>query len=228
MSANQTLRGTTHNHMRGVLFDLDGTLLDTYELLSRSFHHAAMDVFGEDRSMDHFNATIGQPLNDQLWGYTEDEEVHAALCRSYRAYNRTIERDFIKSFPGMADMLHILRDRGWHLGVVTSKKRDSARSNLDIFGMTDLFEFIVGSDDVVRPKPDPEPILAGARRMDLPVEECFYVGDSPYDMVAGNAASAVTVAVHWGQYPIEALRAKNPACECDCVADLPHVLESWR
>lgn len=212
--------------MRGVLFDLDGTLLDTYALLMRSFHHAVQDVFGEDRSMDAFDATIGQPLNTQFWHYTDDREIHDALCASYRSYNMTIEREAIVAFSGMDDMLQELAEDGWQLGVVTSKRHESAQRNLRGFDMMRFFKCLVGSDDVKNAKPDPEPVLTGAQKLQLPPDRCFYVGDSPYDIVAGNAAGAVTVAVHWGQHPISSLRAKKPALECRCVADLPEVLRS--
>ena len=212
--------------MRGVLFDLDGTLLDTYALLSRSFHHAVRDVFGEDRSMDGFDATIGQPLNMQFWRYTDDVAIHDALCASYRAYNRTIEAEALMEFPGMPDMLRRLQNDGWLLGVVTSKRHASAGRNLDVFDMMPFFECLVGSDDVERAKPDPQPILIGAAELGLQPRECFYVGDSPYDIIAGNAAGAPTVAVHWGQHPIDALRAESPVLECARIDALPDVLRS--
>lgn len=212
--------------MRGVLFDLDGTLLDTYALLRRSFHHAVQDVFGEDRSMAGFDETIGQPLNTQFWRYTDDPEIHDALCTSYRTFNRTIEAETIASFPGMTDMLHALLDDGWHLGVVTSKRHASAERNLGIFDMVSLFECLVGSDDVKRTKPDPLPVVTGARALGLAPQECFYVGDSPYDIVSGNAAGSPTVAVHWGQHSIESLRTQHPTLECSRIADLPSVVKS--
>lgn len=212
--------------MCGVLFDLDGTLVDTYALLQRSFHHAVQDVFGEDRSMAAFDATIGQPLVTQFWRYTDDPETHAALIASYRTFNRAIEAETIAAFPGMDGMLRELVAEGWRLGVVTSKRHGSAKSNLDIFGMMPFFECLVGSDDAERAKPDPLPILVGARKLGLAPERCFYVGDSPYDITAGNAAGSVTVAVHWGQHPIAALRPMHPALECERIADLPEVLRS--
>lgn len=212
--------------MRSVLFDLDGTLLDTYDLLSDSFHHAMRDVRGRDESIEYFNATIGQPLTDQLWGYTDDAAEHEALCLSYRAHNRIVEHDLIKVFPGMQDMLQQLASEGWRLGVVTSKRHCSAASNLGVFDMMPFFECLVGSDDVIQAKPDPEPVLRGAQLLDLDPRQCFYVGDSPYDMMAGNAAGAHTVAVHWGQHPIDTLRREQPASECIHVADLPALLRS--
>jgi pyrophosphatase PpaX len=212
--------------MRGVLFDLDGTLLDTYDLLSESFHYAMREVLGHEESIDYFNATIGQPLVDQLWGYTDDMAEHEALCVSYRAHNRMVERNLIKVFPGMQDMLQRLADDGWQLGVVTSKRHCSAVGNLDVFDMMPFFECLVGSDDVSQAKPDPEPVLLGAQLLDLDPCQCFYVGDSPYDIMAGNAAGAHTVAVHWGQHSIDLLRDERPSSECVHIADMPGLLRS--
>lgn len=218
--------GADETNLRGVLFDLDGTLLDTYELLRRSFHHAVCEVFGEDRSMDYFDETIGQPLFQQFLGYTDDERTHAALLASYRAYNATIEAQTVCAFPGIEEALQQLRAQGWRLGVVTSKMNASARRNLDLFGLVPYFDCIVGSDDVTRAKPDPEPIRDGAQLLGFSSQECIYVGDSPFDIMAGNAAGAPTVAVHWGQHTIGKLRREQPTCECVRPADLPQVLRS--
>lgn len=213
------------NEMKGVLFDLDGTLLDTYKLLVRSFHHAVQDVLGHDESMERFDATIGRPLAQQMSEYSDDSRVVERLLASYRAYNQLIERESIREFPGIYDALAQLQQAGWLMGVVTSKLHEPASRNLDIFGLNSFFDCIVGADDVRRPKPDAEPIVVGAHALGLQPHECFYVGDSPYDMQAGNAAGSMTVAVAWGQHPMDALREQNPCLECAAPSDLPAVLK---
>lgn len=210
--------------MHTVLFDLDGTLLDTYELLERSFHHAVTEVFGHDESMEAYNRTIGMPLVDQFALYAQDEAERDALVASYRTYYASIQGAALHEFPGMREALEALRQKGFRLGVVTSKRHSVAMENLDQLGYTGLFGCFVGCDDVSAPKPDPEPVVLGARLMGADPRACFYVGDSPFDMQAGAAAGAATVAVGWGQHPVASLRAERPRVVCAAPADLPGAL----
>ena len=213
--------------MRGVLFDLDGTLLDTYELISASFHHCMLDVLGEDRSMDIFDSMLGQPLAIQLAAYESDPAVVEALLASYRAHNKEAQYKLLKSFEGMSEALEELHEAGWKLGVATAKLHVPASQNLQIAGILDYFDCLVGADDAPRPKPAPDSILEGVRQLVMEPCECFYVGDSPFDIQAGNAAGCVTVAVHWGQHPLERLLAAEPALECHTPAELPAVLTTY-
>ena len=210
--------------MHTVLFDLDGTLLDTYELLERSFHHAVTEVFGHDESMEAYNRTIGKPLVDQFALYARSEGEVDALVGSYRTYYASIQHEALHEFPGMREALDALRADGFALGVVTSKRHSVAMENLEQLGYVGLFECFVGSDDVAAPKPDPEPVALGARLMGADPKACFYVGDSPFDMQAGAAAGAATVAVGWGQHPLASLRAERPRVVCAAPGDLPGAL----
>lgn len=104
----------------GVLFDVDGTLLDTYEALERCFHIAYTTVFGHDGSFDAFKRTIGRPLSDQLWLYTDDADVHQRLLEAYRHANRSLDNEGMP-FPGIVDAIKEIRRQGRSVGVVTSK-----------------------------------------------------------------------------------------------------------
>ena len=216
----------TSSTIRGVLFDLDGTLLDTYELISASFHHCMVDVLGEDRSMDIFDSMLGQPLAVQLAAYESDPAVVEALLASYRAHNAQAQYELLHGFEGMSEALQVLRDEGYALGVATAKLHDPAASNLKIAGILDMFDCIVGADNVARSKPEPDSVLEGARQLGLDPAACAYVGDSPFDILAGNAAGSPTIAVHWGQHPLERLLAAGPTLECHTPADLPEVVRS--
>ena len=211
--------------MKGVLFDLDGTLLDTLELISRSFHHAMIEVLGHDEAMDKFCAMLGQPLREQMGEYARSDAELEALLATYRAHNALIEREAIKIFAGIPEMLAELQERGWRLGVVTSKMHGTATSNLEVFGLMRYFECLVGADDCPAHKPDPAPVSLGCALLGLEPGACLYVGDSPFDMQAGNAAGCKTVAVHWGQFPIARLRAEHPAYEAATPADIVQIAQ---
>lgn len=204
-----------------VLFDLDGTLLDTLELISQSFHHCVREVLGQDQSIDRFSERLGEPLWMQLNDYAESKEQLDAMMKSYRTFNAQVQHDYLKHFPGMPEALRQLKSDGWKLGVATSKLHGPAQMNLEIMGIADLFDCLVAADDVERPKPDGQSVQVAAERLGLEPSACFYVGDSPFDIQAGNAAGTVTIAVHWGQHPIERLRESSPSLECEKPADLP-------
>ena len=212
--------------IRGVLFDLDGTLLDTYDLISASFHHCMVDILGEDRSMDLFDSMLGQPLAIQLSAYVDDPAVVQQLLASYRAHNAKAQYDLLRGFDGMDEALEALKREGYVMGVATAKLHNPAMKNLEIAGIWDYFDCLVGADDAPQSKPAPDSILEAARRLELAPEACVYVGDSPFDMQAGNAAGCPTVAVHWGQHPLERLLAAGPTLECRTPADLPSVVKS--
>ena len=107
-----------------------------------------------------------------------------------------------------------LRKRGMRLGVVTSKRRELALQGLALFGLDGAFEFVIGSDDCERHKPDPEPVLMGCGRLGLEPAACAYVGDSPFDLQAARAAGTTAVAALWGMFPEEVLAAEGPDAMC--------------
>lgn len=214
--------------VRGVLFDLDGTLLDTHDLLLESFRYTTRQVLGRTIPDNLLMAKVGQPLNTQMWDFAADEAEHDELCRVYRDYNKRIHDQRIKSFPGTEQALKELRAAGLPLGVVTSKRHEPALHGLDTFGLASYFDFVVGSDDFPAHKPDPGPVAHGCGLMGLPPQACVYVGDSPFDMQAGNGAGCVTVAATWGMFPADVLAAENPAFTCTDIRDFPALIDRLR
>lgn len=213
--------------MRAVLFDLDGTLLDTLHLIELSFHYATRTVLGHDVSMDAFKRRFGEPLPVQMAEYADTPEQIEELAATYRAHNATIMQSELKEFPGIMPALKQLHMAGWKMGVVTSKRHDTAYEHLDWFDMMPYFSCLIGADDVVKAKPHPEPVLMAAAALEVSPETCFYVGDSPYDIQSANDAGAVSVAVHWGQHPVSRLREAEPALECIEPEDLPGLVAGY-
>lgn len=210
--------------MQAVLFDLDGTLLDTYDLLITTFRHATRIVLGESIPDEVLMAKVGQPLNTQMWDFTDDPAVHEELCRVYRAYNAEIHDDKIKLFSGTVPMLERLKEAGYPLAVVTSKRHEVAMRGLDRFDLTSYFDFLIGSDDWTEHKPHPGPVMHGCDRLGLAPETCLYVGDSPFDMQAGNGAGCPTAAALWGMFPQAVLEAEHPTFVCADGREIPPLL----
>ena len=204
--------------VRGVLFDLDGTLLDTQRLILVSFRHAVETVLGKSMPDELLIAKVGQPLTVQMWDFTDDQEVHDELLAVYRDYNARVHDDLIRIFPGVPELLADLRETGLPFGVVTSKRHEAAVRGLATFGLDGAFDLLIGSDDCAAHKPDPGPVLQGCRQLGLRPEECAYVGDSPFDLQAGRGAGCPTAAVLWG--PEEVLLAEKPEVACRNVEEL--------
>ena len=208
----------------GVLFDLDGTLLDTYRLILESFRYATGEVLGHALPDEALMAKVGMPLVEEVKDFSDDPAVQAELVRAFRAYNEHMHDRLVGVFPGVPDMLEALAGAGIRMGVVTSKRGALARRGLEVCGIGRFFEFALGSDEYMGHKPDPEPILAGCKRLGLSPASCVYVGDSPFDIAAGNAAGCATVAVTWGMFGEHDLRAQGPTHVAHEPGDIPGLL----
>ncbi len=200
--------------VEGVLFDNDGTLVDTRELLLESFRFATRTVLGRELSDETYLRSVGTPLADQMTEFARSSEEAEQLLRVYREYNHQIHDQMIKPFAGIADALEALAKAGVKMGVVTSKLHALAWHGLEITGLSGYFDFLIGPDDCPEHKPAPGPVLEGCRRMGLATSSCLYVGDSEFDIRAGNAAGTTTVAVLWGMASRATLEAEHPDVVC--------------
>ena len=198
--------------IRAILYDNDGTLVDTYDLILDSMRYATREVLGRIVSDGDLMRGVGTPLDDQLVALAGgDPKLGMELARVYRAYNEERHDAVVRLFPGVADGLRGLKDAGFVQGVVTAKRHRLAQRGLEIVGAWEYLDCLVGADDCPKSKPDPDPIVRGAELLGLVPEECIYLGDSPYDMQAGIAAGCTTVAAHWGMFPAGELDAHGPA-----------------
>jgi pyrophosphatase PpaX len=192
------------------LFDFDGTLVDTTNLIYQSMRHATGEVLGREISRDVLMANVGQPLPRQMELLSAE---HAeALLDSYRLHNEENHDALIKEFPGVEESLARLSAAGVRVGVVTSKRRFSVDMALKKFpGLGDVVDQWVTMEDTTEHKPRPEPLLKGLELLgNVPREQAAYVGDSPFDVAAAKAAGVESVAVSWGAFSEDALRAAEP------------------
>lgn len=179
-----------------VLFDLDGTTVDTNELIIWTIQHLFRWHGGTELSRDSIIAQMGGPLEDQMRHFSGRDDV-ADLVRLYRKYNGERHDEMVALFPGVLDTVRRLHEAGRKIGIVTNKSRDSTVRTLDMFGLSPYVRSVVTSEDVARPKPDPEPIVKAMRELGARPEETVMVGDSPYDLLAAKAAGVTAVAVGW-------------------------------
>lgn len=186
------------------LFDLDGTVLDTYAPILESMCYATKTVFGEALPDSKLVSMVGQPLVTQMQAFAAERgcgsEVADELTRVYREYN---ERDLDEKsfpFPGIPEAIASLKNAGFTVGVVTSKRAVLATKSLKAHGLFDVFACVNGAEDSTAHKPDPDPLLTAAKKLGVSPDRCVYVGDSPYDLQAAHAANMPCVGVAWGKF----------------------------
>jgi len=179
-----------------VLFDLDGTILDTNELIIRSFLHALSGVMPPEFGREHIIPHMGNPLKDQMRHFTGRDNVDD-LVEAYREYNLREHDALVTAFPHVPEVLERLKAAGIKIGVVTTKFRMTAMRGMKLTGIDGFMDAVVAFDDVTHPKPHPEPVLKALEQLAAPPERALMVGDSPADMKSALAAGAVPVGVAW-------------------------------
>ncbi len=195
-----------------VLFDLDGTLADTTELILRCYRHTMQVHLGHTPPDQRWLAGMGTPLREQLKDFARDPDEAVRMAETYSAFQRAHHDGMVKAFPGAVEVVRAFKATGAALGVVTSRRTPMAERTLARAGFDGLMDVLVGADDVVKAKPDPEPVLMALERLGLRGQEArtLFVGDSPHDLRAGRGAGTRTAAVLWGPFAPEVLRAEGP------------------
>ena len=179
-----------------VLFDLDGTLVDSAAAILGSFHHATETVLRRRFPDDEILARVGGTNLAHQMALLDPDRVDE-LVRVYRAHNDP-QYSELACFDGVLDVLRQLKVEGRRLGIVSAKRRPTVERVLRSAGMGEYFDVVVGSDDTQRHKPDPEPVLKALEVLEAGPDEAAYVGDSPFDVAAARAAGVFAVAVGWG------------------------------
>ena len=209
---------------KAILFDLDGTLIDTTELILFCFNHAWQTICAQTHPPEVFVATMGIPLKDAMHrllrtsdgrqvdqtGEIRTNGLAESLVQEYRSCNAANHDRLARPFPGMELVVAALRSRGYVVGVVTSKSREFAQRGLRLCGLWEFMDVFVSMDDTPIHKPRPEPLLLALERLRVAPQHAVYVGDSRHDMQAGRAAGMRTVAALWGPVPRSELELESP------------------
>jgi len=202
-----------------VLFDLDGTVIDSGAIILASMRHAAKEVLGAEPPDEELMAAVGGPgLEAQMHALAPDHVEE--LVSVYRAHNEPLHEGLV-CCPGIDDLLVRLKDEGRPLGIVTAKRRKTVDLAFAQIPLEHLFETVVGGDETARHKPDPEPLLLALRRLGADPGDTAYVGDAPFDIKAAKAAGVFSIAVTWGGiHSRERLEAESPDAIVDSAEEL--------
>jgi pyrophosphatase PpaX len=188
-----------------VLFDLDGTLVDSGAMIIASYRHATRTVLEREIPDEVLAGFIGGgSIREHM--RTLDEDRADELVRVYREHNEPLH-DELQAFPGVEDLLETLIAEGRRLGVVTAKRRRTVDLAFDVLPIERYFDVVVTTESTERHKPHPDPVLYALDELGADRGDTAFVGDSPFDVAAGKAAGVFTVAVSWGKiHPEERLR----------------------
>jgi pyrophosphatase PpaX len=202
-----------------VLFDLDGTVVDSGGIILASMRHATREVLGRDFGDAELMQAVGGPGLEAQMAVFAPERVDE-LVQVYRAHNEPLHEE-LEACAGMEDVLVRLHAEGRRLGVVTAKRRSTVELAFAQVPVAHLFETVVGGDETEKHKPDPEPLLLAAKRMNAEPAKTAYVGDSPFDIRAAKAAGMHAVAVTWGRiHDRERLEREEPDAIVDTAKEL--------
>ncbi len=217
-----------HARPFAVLFDLDGTLVDSIQLILNAARHAFASRPGPAPSTAEFAAGIGRPLVDQFGPYASTPEEMEALIATYREYQLAHHDRLTSAYPGIVDAVRVLGREQCTLAVVTSKMTAMAQRALIHVGLHADIALVIGCDATERHKPEPEPVLLALERLGASASDAVFVGDSPYDMAAGRAAGVTPVAALWGAFPRRVLEDAGARYALDEAAELPRLVRRLR
>jgi pyrophosphatase PpaX len=179
-----------------VLFDFDGTVIDSGSIIIASMRHATKTVLGRDIPDEELGRAVGgSGLLEQMRVIAPDRVDELVAC--YREHNEPLHAELAEC-AGMTDVLTTLKEEGRRLGVVTAKRRETVRLAFSYLPLEQFFDVVVGSDDTDRHKPHPQPVLKALELLGARPEDAAYVGDSHFDVAAARGARVFAVAVGWG------------------------------
>jgi pyrophosphatase PpaX len=206
-----------------VIFDLDGTLIDSVPLIVASHRHALATVLGREYPEEMLRAGIGRPLLEQMRVF--DAERAQELFDVYREFNHRVHDEYVRVFPGMLELCDDLRGSGVPVAVATSKMLDAVLlAYAAIPGLEERVDAMVTIESTATHKPGPEPIEHALALLGRGADGAVYVGDAPSDLQAARAAGVAAVAVTWGACTREALAGEEPDAIADTPAELAAIL----
>lgn len=208
---------------KALLFDLDGTLLDTNELIIESFLHVLGETFPGKYSREHVLPFLGPPLYETFDGI--DPTLTETLTASYRKWNLERHDQMVVPFEGVVDTLRQLKQDGYKMAIVSTKRREMIDRGLQLMECATLFDTIVGFEDVTHTKPDPEPIQIALQRIGANKEDALMIGDNFHDIVGGQRAGVDTAAVAWSIKGEAHLATYNPTYMLHQMSDLLDIVK---
>ena len=207
-----------------ILFDFDGTLLDTNDLIISGLNKAAKKFIGRELSSEDLNAILGKFLEEQMRHLSEEHYNDMVLL--YREFYKQNQDKMSKEFPGINQMLHDLKGLGCKIAVVSAKGRGGIEHGMKQFGMQEYIDLVISAYDVENNKPHPEPALKALEGFGAEAGSALMIGDSPYDILCGKNAGIKTVLVDWTIFPKQQILDLKPDYHIKTPQDLVDIIKS--
>ncbi|MDQ6600316.1 pyrophosphatase PpaX [Bacillus salipaludis] len=205
-----------------LLFDLDGTLIDTNELIIATYLHTLEKYYPNKYKREDVLPFMGPTLHEAF--STVDPDRVEEMILEYRTYNLANHDLLVKEFPSVLETIGTLKEKGYKLGVVTTKRHDTSLKGLRLMKLEEYFDVVVALDHVTKVKPDPEPILKALEQLNSQPEETIMVGDNFHDILAGKNAGTKTAGVAWTIKGRDYLAKYEPDYMLENMADLLTIL----
>ncbi len=204
--------------MTTLLFDFDGTLIDTNELIIQTFQYVLDKYYPGEYGREDILPFLGPTLHDTFNSINLEEAEK--MINDYRTWNFSMHDELASEFDGVSETLHALKEEGLKMAIVSTKRRDMVMKGLDLLGVTDLFDVVIGLDDVTNAKPDPEPIVLALDRLGADKEEALMIGDNYHDILGGKNAGVRTAGVAWTSKGEAFLQTFEPDYMLQHISDL--------
>jgi pyrophosphatase PpaX len=195
--------------IKTILFDLDGTIIDTNELIIATYLHVLAGQSGGPHSRETIIPHMGMPLIEQMMLFTGRSDVED-MIPVYREFNLRMHDELVREFPHVKDVMAALHEHGIRMGIVTSKIRKTTEMGLNFCKLREYVDAIVSVDDVLQPKPHPEGIHKAMRELDADPDSTLMVGDSFYDIEAAKNAGILSAGVAWSLKGEDYMRELEP------------------
>jgi pyrophosphatase PpaX len=210
------------NNINTILFDLDGTLIDTNELIISTYLHTLEKYFPGKYTREDVLPFLGPTLHE-VFGKMDPDRVEEMVL-DYRTYNLANHDALVKEFVGVMETIETLKKKGYKLAIVTTKREDVAFKGLRLMKLDPYFDVMIAYDHVKKVKPDPEPIYLALEKLDSKPEEALMVGDNFHDVLAGKNAGTKTAGVAWSIKGREYLAKYEPDFMLENMVDLLRIL----
>ena len=210
--------------IKAVLFDLDGTLVDTNNLIIQSFKHTFKKHLNIDVPASEIVMHFGEPLIETLSRYDKDNAD--ILIQTYRAHNEAIHDELAKEIVGSKETIKELKALGIKVGVVTSKRRPIAERGLKLFNLYDLMDVIITPEDTPKHKPEGEPVEKACEILNIKPCEAIMVGDSHYDILCGKNAGAKSCVVKYTALPLQKIMDYDPDYSIDEIRGIMDIVRN--
>ena len=209
--------------IKALLFDFDGTLLDTNELIIQSFQHVLEKHYPGRYSREEILPFLGPTLTENFTKVDPDRIEQ--FIAEYREWNIANHDVLSSEFDGVSETMHLLKNEGLKMAIVSTKVNHMVQKGLGLLDVEGIFEVVIGYDDVSKTKPDPEPILLALERLGVEPEEALMIGDNYHDIVGGQNAGVRTAGVAWTAKGEDFLQKYHPDYMLQHISDLIPIIK---